>query len=162
MANFYFPRFADTRSALITSKTRYWTYEGCVNGTFSVYFTRIFIIFKSLENTFFSYSLDPRGLLRNNLARPARLPPKVTRCRTWIPQGFEFPVIHRVNPVRGYRGVIGRAKRRHKFCATFQGAFQAAAGLKRHRGAVSWGTTAILQTTLRRINSLPVFMDFWD
>lgn len=53
-------------------------------------------------------------------------------------------MIHRTSVVFGYRGVISSTKGRHKFYAMFQKAFRAAVGLKRHRDAVSWGTTAIL------------------
>jgi len=40
-------------------------------------------------------------------------------------------VIHRACPAaRGYRGVIGRAERHHKFRATFQGAFRGCRWIK--------------------------------
>jgi len=85
--------------------------------------------------------------------------------RTRIPKGLEFAVIHRACPADPAMVIealsVGRNDATNS-ARRFGARFGAAAGLKRHRGAVSRATTAILQTTLRRINSLSVFMDFWD
>jgi len=74
------------------------------------------------------YFLFSEFLSENNLSLSVHFAFEVNRCRIWIPKGFEFPVIHLTRPdCCGYRSVIGRVKRHHKFCTTFRAA---AVGLK--------------------------------